>query len=381
MKSLPPIVWVLLGLLVLGAAMMSLGTAERDSFPSASSFSPSGSKALADLLSREGYKVSITLDPDPILDKEDVMVAFKTGEEEMSDFIVGPGQDKKKDIAVDFFKHGGKVLQFDVPKDFNEASKQANRLVSEMTPAIGQSPKPLRINLLVTSSGDYPSEDNLVLGAVGPSAVATAYFQHDGTLIDIADGIIATNRFLDQNDNASEALGLVRAVTPAGAHIVFAEATFGNAVEPGVLELVGQWALSAWWQLLILSFVILYTLGKPFGYPDEERPVQGGARDLVDAVAVTYYRSRASNVALKWLYRDCDKELRRKLKMPADAPDSARNQLLPYPLVQALSYAKSAGDMDEVHPDDAVKIANTLEARLREFLGEPARKAKRRKRS
>src|SRR5262249_6709267 len=98
----------------------------------------------------------------------------------------------------------------------------------------------------------------------------------------LANGIIATNRFIDRQQNAYVLLDMVKRVAPArGGRIVFAEATFGNAHIPGVFESIGTWALAGWFQLLFLGVVVVYSLGKPFGYPDPERRQERGARELM----------------------------------------------------------------------------------------------------
>ena len=75
-RAFPVTVWVLLGILGIAAASLTLGRNDTKTFPSASSTSPSGTKAFADLLTSFGYNVAITQATKPQVGRDDILVGF-----------------------------------------------------------------------------------------------------------------------------------------------------------------------------------------------------------------------------------------------------------------------------------------------------------------
>lgn len=402
MKALPTIAWVLLGLIVIAAAFLSLDRSEAQTFPSASSYSPSGTRAFADLLQQSGYKVSLNFSDAPEVDKDDVIVAFYINHP--LTFGGGDRDDEMsrlQDIVMAHVRQGGKAILFDLSDDFDESSKMASGDIVDAKSTVGNSNTTLKVNdqSEPALSGAPPAPQNpfdtdsdptenktqtmegdMLTIAQDPSnnQICSALFENNGTLLEVEDGIIASNRFIDQNDNAKEAMQLIRMLAPPGAHLVFPEAVFGNISTPSILELVGNWAIAAWWQILLLFSVIIYTLGKPFGYPDQERPLQRGARDLVEAIATTYRRSRATHLSLKCIHDAADREIRRKLKLPSDTHELERNRLIPSELAMALARVKMAS-FTKIHPKDAAKMAADLDDQMVIFMGESVRRGKRKK--
>jgi hypothetical protein len=351
--------------------MISLGRTSDETNPAAASFGPSGTRALRDLLEKEGYSTSINTSATPLIGASDVAIAFHVNEKSTFEDITETDlqADPGSQILADQLDHGGKALVFDLDADFRTASQTAEETVDEAYNSVGPTSLPLKVNM-ADKSLVYPEADHVtVASSARGETIASAGFSHKGTLVEVPDGIIVTNRFIDKNDNALEAMRLIRMVAPAGSHLVFAEASFGHISEPGVLELIGPWALAAWWQLIALFLVIVYTLGKPFGYPDEERFVQRGARELVDAVALTYRRSGATHVALQRFYSYTDREIRRKLKLPSDASEADRNRLISPELASAL-HKVNACSFFRIKPNDALALATELEDKTREFTGQ-----------
>lgn len=345
------------------------------------------------LAEREGYKTEIDRNSNPFFQPGDVAIAFSIRKPDSEAF--GFDEQKIKNLSPirDYCDSGGSAAVFELREDFPGSAKIASSQVGTVATTLGGTSTTLRINEdfqdAAASSSYLPddltsntlSEGENSLGVAIDSSkrvVASVRFTNKGKYEDISDGIIATNAFIGQNDNADEAMRLIRIVAPPGSRLVFAEASFGNAVEASTLAMIGPWAVASWWQLLLLFVVIVYTLGKPFGYPDEERLVQRGARDLVDAVAVTYRRSRATQLAMRWLHLYADREVRRKLKLSSEASDQERNRRIPGSLALALSHAQTASTYP-VAVSDAVHIAARLDLEVRQFVGKPPRRSTRRR--
>jgi hypothetical protein len=379
-KGITVAVWVLLGILAISAGSLSLATNESSSFPSAGSYSPSGTRAFADLLRAQGYSVAVTTSTKPHLTKNDVVVAFKVGDND-DDPIVK----KAFETITAHEADGGSAAIFDLKKDFNASSTSAYNSQIDIGGPIN--PKPAKISYDVTVDGrtymdwSVRAADSITLAefTAGDNPVAVLYKEDGkGPRMEMSSGLIATNRFIDKNDNAVEAVRLIRAVAPPKSNIVFMESSFGNGSEPGILDTIGGWAVAAWWQILLLFVVIVVTLGVPFGYAEEIRVAQRGARELIDAVAQTYRRSRMTHLALKSMYDDADRTIRRKLKLPVDAPRSERDRLIPDELVRALASVEIS-TLERIGNYEALGLARRLDKQLAAFLGEhlrPRRKAK-----
>lgn len=377
-KSIITIAFVLLGLLVVSAVSLTLGRNETRTFPSASSYGPSGAKAFSELLRQQGYRVDISMHPTPYLSQGDVLVAFVKPLPDNPDSDTSEQTEERtaRQFLDAYAAKGGHVVELWCTKDFQGSSEEAIGNVSDVRNAVaGQT---LKLNLQ-SATREYAADGDLPL-ATGPAGetIASLDMRGKGQVLNVSNGISATNRFIARNDNAAELVRLVSAVAPEHAHLVFYEASFGNSSDPGILETLGPWAIAGWWQAIFLFLVIVYSLGKPFGYPDEQRMVQTGARDLVDAVSSVYRRSRATHVAMTALLADADAEIRRKLKLPLEAARSERDRLLPESLSRALLMAEAAKDQ-RIPAGDALGIAQRLNKELSSFIGERPLHRKRKK--
>lgn len=374
-RNLPTMAWVLLGILIIAALSIGLGRSESEAVPTSFSYLPSGTRALSELLKTQGYKVKNAGVARQDFLPQEIPIAFE---------MTGRYGDKPSPLSVqateqfsEFISKGGRGILLQIPKDFDQSSKTAASQVAQASDFGGSGGK---INVYTDESETQMSGETLLnlASAYGQRSMADIEGHDKGRVLVVNDGIIATNRFISLNDNAQEIMRWVAAIAPKGSTLVFDEATIGSSEPPGILESIGGWAEAAWWQLIFLFIVIAYSLGKPFGLPTEERPVQRGARELVDAAAQTFRRGQATDVAMALIMRDVDMELRAKLKLPSDVPASERDRLLPGDLGVTLKMAEAASH-ERIEPVRALVLAKRLDRRLAEFLGQPKAVRKRKK--
>jgi hypothetical protein len=378
-RLLPSLGWLLFGLLAIAAAMISAGQPDTVARPLADSYAPSGAAALFALLQSNGYEVEIdhTLQPDP--GPGNVAIAFVLLKSDSSDQEESAAKSLRSAA-----KSGATVFWLPVPTDFSAASKDAaspatfsrpdghNRAVSnEQTPDDGPEGS---ISLLATNAGSVgggakagggyqvKSSDSSVFSSVTKTG--------NGYEINYLDGIGLTNRFLDQAQNAQAFLEALQAFAPPHAKILFTEATFGNGNDKGLLMTIGAWAEAAWYQLLFLFAVIIYTLNRRFGLPEEYRPKQKGARELLDAITDIYTRAKASGPALEAAADRTDAQLRSVLKLPRDASEGELIRLLPESLMNALIEVRAASEIRRTNPKDALALVKKLEAETHAFLAD-----------
>ena len=148
--------------------------------------------------------------------------------------------------------------------------------------------------------------------------------------------------------------------------MVFADASSGDSENPSYVQLIGPWAVGAWYQSLLLFTVVVFTLGKRFGLAAPDRTPEPSQRDLADALADTYARGRAGQIALNVIAADADVRVKSILRLPRSASMEDRNRRLPWPLAHALTVAetKRDGPIDEF---EIMTAAIELDRQLAEF--------------
>lgn len=325
MKKRSPLITVgiaLIGILVVSVGLILLGSKDTRAFPSADSYLPSGTAAFADLLRRSGYQVVVDHEAKPHLRAGDVVIAFDPSLSKASNAFASEEDIEAlrntKEVIAQFVIKGGTLISFGMSPDFGDTSRQ---LWTSQTTVVCADGTSASVNWDGAAGPSFYLDDSahgsiatIWSGTNSRGAGAdfvTVSATGKGVEASFADGVIATNRFIDREQNALVIADVVSRVAKRGQRIVFAEASFGNSSSPGLLATIGPWAIAAWLQLLFLGAVILYTLGKPFGYPDPERRQERGARDLMDAMADTLRRGRMTKLALKTVYEDTMRQLRR----------------------------------------------------------------------
>lgn len=361
--------WPLLGLLAVAGMMMALGKRDVKSFPDSTSTGPSGTAVFAEMLRDLGYNVRVDRRPSPRLEKNDVAVAFVVAKQQLwKEYEEEETPNKFPARFRSFIESGGKGLVLFLPENFQAASREVMRSPETRIkrPVDGKS---LQITSaysihedlsdLVPDYGNLATSAEAWTSAKGTNALVST--NGKGVQMVLDDGICATNRFIAKADNAVYLATAIRSIAPKGSNIVFTEASFGNARNPSVTSLMGQWASVAWYQLLFCVGVIALSLGRRFGVPEVEFRKQRGSRELVDAVAMTYRRSKSGKVALQAALNDCDARIRDHWRMPKDASRSERDRYLPEPLYIAWNVAETAVRGPEMTQKAALQYATNLQ--------------------
>lgn len=355
--SLPAFLWVLGGLLLLGWLAIALSSSEAETFPSADSRAPSGMAGFVELLQREGYRVRIDRSARPRLRQDEIGIFPLVANIPSGSFI-------QEHVAA-----GGRALLLPLASRFDDASRAAEGATNWINDA-GDSLEttPLTDHFdLADSKVALPQSDGWVVWYDENMSAAELVRFDDGVTGTLADGLVATNRFLDQRDNAALLVNFVQWLAPRGASLVFVEASFGNGHEQGLLALIGPWADAAGWQATLLFVVIVWTLGKRFGLPESVRTRQKGARELVDGIGQIYDRSGATPLALEAAASSADVRIRAHFKLPRDAPKDARNRAVPTALADALAAVEHAASL-RPPTRQALELVRALDRELERAL-------------
>ncbi len=383
MKRRPGVMTVaygLLGLLAISALLITFARKTGATEPSIGSFGPSGLSLFGKLLREAGYEVDATRDPTPYLDpKRDIPVAIAFPND-LAELFGNPEKNQIGTQLLAYAKNGGRIIEGRMGADFVATTRSMRSVevtseYSEATAKVVTDPS----NAFEPEWLQSEPESTEIWSALS-QGWATVSGVGKGKGLYVADFGAATNRFIDQEDNAAVMVAAFQALAPKGSRIVFLEAAWGNASEPGLFETIGDWAEAGWSQVLVLGLLIVYTLGRPFGLPEARRPGQHGQRELVDAYSSLLRRAGATDVAMQAVTVDADRRLRKALKMDSGLDASERNKLLPPELVDLMTQAEQASKL-QVPADVATRLANRLDDAVSEFAGDRRVIARKRKRS
>lgn len=380
-KLIPWWGWALLIFLAISAALISLGQSEDNAKPVAASFAPSGTAAFLNLLKDRGLPVIVDGSADPAFLPHDLVITFTTPTDL---FLTTTSAEKHCRAAIiRHLKSGGEVLHLPLSKDFRAASRSALAVkpatVHKNLP--GENGNSKHDGLAIYSSSQDESENLLGLSQSGPEVVlwqggtfsARAIRIKRGTLVRLSDGLLATNRFIDQGDDARFLVSVIEAIRPTGGRIVFAEASSGNGYEPGFLESIGHWALAVWYQLLFVGLAVIISLSIPFGLPEPRRQIQRGARELVDAIASTMSRSRSAKTSVELALQTLLPPLRKVYGISFDAPPSELMRRLPPESSKAIGALAVAANEDQLKPSQALTLIKQAETSVADIIRIPKR--------
>lgn len=356
---------VLVALLLVASLLLKFGEQRATAFPSITSYEPSGLRAFADLLRSEGYEVERTRSVYPKVGPDTLVIvpvaATPTSWEITPEFLM------REDLTDALRESGAPNILLTVPKEFRTAIKSVTGVITVTSPADG-SQFELTDGIAVSDTVNMEGLDAVPLWSWGEQGI----FMSDGdeSLLEytLPMGLVAVNAYIDHLDNAEFMMRVVRSA--AGSDIkkvVFCEAMIAGADDDTLVAALGGWATGAWTQILVLVAVVIFTLGKRFGLPDEFRMKQRGARELVDAISGTLNRSKATGIVLDAVADDADREIRKALKLPRDAPVTLRNDQLPGPLLNALLHVEERRGT-RMDPGFALKLIQRLEAEVRAFV-------------
>jgi hypothetical protein len=371
-RSALSVAWLLLGVLTVAALLITLGKRETEANPRVDSYGPSGLSLFAELLKSNGYSVRSTASSVPNLAKDDVAVICLNETEHSIDRIDAESAGVLRQVH-DFAQRGGRVVVLGIAPDFATASREVLEIDAENTISHQKAKAHARINSFPPSEYEsYDDEYGPVTAAVWRQPVGSRMILSElarvgkGTALNLRDGYIATNRFIDRAQNSDVVMSSVATIAPKGSHLVFVEAAYRDE-EPGLIETLGPGATGMWYQSLFLFVVVVFTLGKRFGLPEEVRPRQSGQRDLVDAMADTYRRARSTRLACRSAYDRADRQVRKALKLSSDAPASERDMRLPQELAGEFRRVFEA-TIDALSPKEAFARCQALQREVKSFL-------------
>ncbi|MBX3095479.1 MAG: hypothetical protein KF812_01325 [Fimbriimonadaceae bacterium] len=292
MKRLKWLFYGAVGALLIIGLLLSVGQSQNSSYPVTDDYGPEGLAVFTELLKSSGREVVAARDAKVKAKPGDVL--FVPRRQDQAEPRKGSDSSKNPDARYlqsvrGFVESGGMVVfvTFD----------------SERTPYEGEA-------TLESSWGEsyevtpfqeaYDTDEVLlrpydrsipVLGSENSDISARLVQIKQGRALYVRDGSFLTNRNIDKAQNAALAMDIVSVSAPSG-RLVFAENLIVGAEEKGLLATLGNWAVAARWQVLLLVAVMITATSVIFGPPRGESSRIRSSRDLVDAVADVLKRGR-----------------------------------------------------------------------------------------
>lgn len=331
MKNIVTAAKILFGLVLLTIAFFAIGRNDASVDPSAHSYGPSGTRVFIEVLRESGYKVVVTNNVRPTIDSKSLLLTIPIVNQTFE-----PGKDK---VISNHLESGGKVVLAPISPSFDQVSLKAK---TNPTPILVGDNKSVDISL--SDLGTYmnwgPDSRTIPVYSHKNGTVAALGTARKGDFLEFSDALPITNRFVDQASNLPVYLGVIKAFYPAGTIVVY-DALSGRSVSNGLLATIGAWLQLGWYQVLILFGVFSFMMGKRFGLPVFDRKLQVGQRELVDAIGTFWRLNQATEMAVASYLKDADRLIRTSLKLPMDAPQEDRDDLLPPELRTQLRQAEA----------------------------------------
>ncbi len=347
-----------------------------------------GMKGFARLLERNGYTVRSHKRTFRHLPKDaDMLVVFPPPLSLSGIGGSGVWSEEDADSLNAWLRRGGRLLLFSgderLPEPLrDEAFRRlppfqlsAKRFL-EAQPAV---PAPWLRGIAKVRLGDQgaalsPREKRWVpLLHTGGVVRGALWYYEDGIVFECADWQWLTNEHLREADNGAFILAVVRKILPDGGVIYFDDAGQGDLIIEIEREVRGFWGVApmgvriAFAHLLVLTAVVMYSLGKRFGLSRPTPPRAPALGEYVDALAGVYERAQAAQPAFETVLDDIRRRLCQRLGLPAGATLLQLIQFLPpdSPLCDSLTEAHKMVQNPNITPQEVIRLIQQLERVMR----------------
>jgi len=352
---LQTILWAFAGLVACATLFLVMGQRDSRSNPSTNHYGPSGTRALAEMLTRDGYQVRVESRSKPKFGKDEMVIGILRGEDVLLSAEEVTRNSNVESLIRNYADSGHTVILAHVASDFRTTSLAAAPLKTRNT-ITGKELTAFAGAAFEFEFGGRKPEGTLIWDGAWQADVST---RGKGTVIHLSNALPMTNRFIDRADNSELMMSLIRAFAKPGQDITFAEGGFAPE-DPGLLATIGPGAVAGWYQFLLLFAVIAYVGGRRLGLPEFRPRRQRGSRDLLTATADTLARSRNSKLALRTQLTTASAFADRWLV-------DHKTKELPTPFQQAMANAYAALQEKKLPDQVAQKLCLDIDRELAEL--------------
>jgi len=356
-----------------GATVFLLaGQQSRESFPSLASSAPSGTKLFGELLERNGLPIKANRSEFPVVEKGTTSVAFVTPSYGSAQSFLVDQTDPTFENELPGFtnliknaKPGSKLILIIIDPEFDAASTIAQQVTYRPFLNMGKPEYKLEVDLPENNFGysgfGYPLGTYPDAFRMNPG-IALSKKVGNTEILMLNSGLLATNRFIDRGDNAEYLVSVFRQFGGPNARFVSYESTFGNTQSTNLFSAIGNWALVASWQALLLFVVVCYSVSIRFGIAHPMRSRERGATDTIDAMGTTLLRTANLKYAAALYFDRIVFQAKAKLRIPRNAPLDHLTRRTPEGLSQMIeSTARKIQAGAEVDVATIAAIKNEVE--------------------
>lgn len=345
-----------------------IGQQSRTAFPSLASSAPSGMKLFGELLERNGMKIDANRSEFPTAKKGTVSVAFVTKNISSALYYLSDEENSGAESLMPSLsnllknsKPGSKLILVRMDPEFDSQSVSAGP--ATYIPVMNLGKPSYKLQGIPRDIPDYEENIGSPLGKYdnGSSAdQSIAWSKKFGNteILMLNSGLIASNRFIDKGDNAEFLVSLFRRFGGKNAHFVSYESTFGNGQPTNLFTAIGNWAVVASWQALLLFIVVCYSVSVRFGIAHPMRSRERGTTDAIDALGTTFVRTENISYASALYFDRIIHQAKTKLRIPRNAPiENLTNRVSPElaGMIESTTQRISRGEEIDVATVAAIK--------------------------
>ena len=197
------------------------------------------------------------------------------------------------------------------------------------------------------------------------------HYRGKGLILECADSDWLTNAHLRRGDNGVFILAFTRWRLPHGGTIYFDDAGQGDleysAHRQGFWDYAPVALKVAFAHLMVLTVLVMYSVGRRFGLPRPSRPRTPSLGEYVDALSGLYASARAVQPALEIVLEDVRRRLCRRLGLPAGTTLLQLLEALPpdSELRRTLTAMHQAQQQPTLSESEALHLLQSLENALR----------------
>lgn len=354
----PLLVWLFVAAIAVIAGTVWEFQAEMTSQPVTSNTGPSGTAGLAEVLRQSGFSVRVDRSArlSPRLGEVVVAIAPKLNdpmrairqafEEGQGTTSPEPEPTRLHRALARAAKGGATVVYAEVPESLDEASDRVahTRLASTF---------PEKRAFQVAFDPDQEDPDDTWVADTAPydwyreekiGWWVRVQVMGEGRAVLVADGLSATNRYLDSVDNAEYWVTLLATLGGRENGVVFADALGGDEATPSLLATLGPWAVAMQWQALFVFGLGVWWLGQRFGpqIPSVVRDVTG--RGTMQALAGVLATGRQHGTAARIIANNRLVAIRRAQGLPPSSTSAQVLGAIPRQVAEPLGQALALPD-------------------------------------
>ncbi|MCH8274698.1 MAG: DUF4350 domain-containing protein [Armatimonadetes bacterium] len=328
-RTMLTLMGVLFVFALIGFAMVMLGKTRNVVDPNSLSSDPGGALALYELLETSGVPVERFFRP-PSSSRDDIglVIIFdiRTYLPMMYEEDVSTAERIEEDFTM-----AGAVVTLNLDDELPSADDIETVAVSSAFPALSN------VRTIGGTGFSVYEQNPITLVESDDGRVYVSADHFDGaTRVIVTDGFLFLNRFIGEEDNAELAVALITSLLPEGKIVAFPDYAYGITAADNVFVRLGPSFTSAVLQLLFLFALLVYTLGKRFGYPDAEIPRKPGTGDFVAALGEAFRRGRCTDIVLDTALIRAVRVASRRLSLPSGLTLPERMVRIPGPLGELL---------------------------------------------